>query len=136
MAREIGRKGELAKVFPSARAGSGGEGERRNVLHVTGAFRPESFRLQTQKQVLLPLLGGRSLLEREGVLLVHGRTDRDHKVLALLKGSGDLESDLTLGHLDVVLGRAVVAHQVEKAIVCGSQTRPSAFWRMLIVDLA
>jgi len=72
--------------------------------------------------VLLPggawlLLALGRLLEREGVLLVHGGDDVDHEVLALLELGGDLLTKLALRQLHVVLRRAVVRQEVQVAVV-------------------
>ena len=59
----------------------------------------------------------RGLLERKAVLLLHGRNNGDHEVLALLELGVDLLAELALWDLDVVLRRAVVRHEVEVAVV-------------------
>ena len=51
------------------------------------------------------------------MLLLHGRDDGDHEVLAVLKVVGDLVTKFALRHLHIVLRRAVVRHQVQVAVV-------------------
>lgn len=51
------------------------------------------------------------------MLLLHGRDDGDHEVLAVLKVVGDLVTKFTLRHLHIVLRRAIVRHQVQVAVV-------------------
>lgn len=62
-------------------------------------------------------LVGRSLLVGDGLLLVHGGDDGDHEVLASLKVSSDLLTNLGVGDLDVVLGTTVRVHQVEETVL-------------------
>lgn len=62
------------------------------------------------------LVGG-SFLVRDGLLLVHGGNDGDHEVLASLKVSSDLLTNLGVGDLDVVLGTTVRVHQVEETVL-------------------
>ena len=57
------------------------------------------------------------LLEGDGLLLAHGGDDSDKEILAVLKGSRDFRSDVTVRDLDVVLGVAILVHQVEETIV-------------------
>lgn len=63
------------------------------------------------------LLALGSVLERETVLLAHGRDNGDHEVLAVVEGGLDLVSDLTVGDTDVVLGVTVVGHEVKETVV-------------------
>lgn len=58
-----------------------------------------------------------SLLVRDGLLLAHGGDDGDEEVLTVIEAGGDLLADVALGDLDVVLGVAVVVHEVEVTVV-------------------
>ena len=71
----------------------------------------------TKRMEVASLLALRSLLEGEGVLLVHGRDNGDHEVLALLELSVDLLTELALRELDVVLRGTVVRHEVKVAVI-------------------
>lgn len=51
------------------------------------------------------------------MLLLHSRDDGDHEVLAILKVVGDLVTKFAFRHLDIILRRAIVRHQVEVAVV-------------------
>ncbi len=58
-----------------------------------------------------------SLLEGDGLLLAHGGDDSDEEILAAVKLLLDLFAEVAIGQLDVVLGDAVLGHQVEEAVV-------------------
>ena len=51
------------------------------------------------------------------MLLAHGRDDGDEQVLALVEVVVDLLAELTLGEAHIVLGGAVLGHEVEKPII-------------------
>ena len=68
-----------------------------------------------EKWTNLTLRGG--LLERHGLLLAHGGDDRDEQVLSFLKALGNLLAQITFRDLDVVLGDALLGHQVEETII-------------------
>ena len=57
------------------------------------------------------------LLEGDGLLLAHGRNDRDEQILAVVEVGLDLLAHVTLGELDIVLGGAVLGHEVEEAVI-------------------
>lgn len=57
------------------------------------------------------------LLEGDGLLLAHGRNDRNEQILAVVEVGLDLLAHLTLRKLDVVLGGAILGHEVEEAII-------------------
>ena len=59
----------------------------------------------------------RSLLEGNGLLLTHSRDDGDKEIFAFVEVGLDLLAHVTLGKLDVVLGGAVLSHQVEEAVI-------------------
>jgi len=64
----------------------------------------------------LTLLG--SLLGLNSSLLAHGSQDDNVGILLLgLEEAEDLLANLTIGHLDIILGVAVVAHEGEEVIV-------------------
>ena len=58
-----------------------------------------------------------SLLPGDGLLLTHGGDDGDEEILAFFKGACDFLANVGLGYLDIVLGNAVVVHQVEETII-------------------
>ena len=91
----------------------GGEGHRRR--EVT----PPPGRTRRMGDVTyksrLRALG--SLLVGDGLLLTHGGDDGDEEVLALVEVVLDLLAELAVGELDVVLGGAVLGHEVEETVV-------------------
>ena len=59
-----------------------------------------------------------SLLVGDGLLFAHGGDNGDEEVLAIVKGSSDFLSDLSLiRNLNVVLGNTIAVHQVEEIVV-------------------
>ena len=63
----------------------------------------------------LGALGG--LLEGDSLLLTHGGDDGDEEVLAIIEIGLNLLAELAVRELDVVLGGAVLGHEVEEAVV-------------------
>ncbi len=63
------------------------------------------------------LLVTSGFLEGHGLLFTHGRDDCHEKVLSVLKGSLNVLAQITLGYLDVVLGRSILSHEVEETII-------------------
>lgn len=61
------------------------------------------------------LVGG--LLEGQSSLLTHGRNDSDKKILAIVKGSLNLSSDITLRNLDIILLVSISSDHVQVAVV-------------------
>lgn len=72
-------------------------------------------RKNTWRRTNLGALG--RLLEGDGLLLAHGRNDRNEQILAVVEVGLDLLAHLTLRKLDVVLGSAILGHEVEEAII-------------------
>jgi hypothetical protein len=72
-------------------------------------------RTRRNPSIFLGSLG--RLLEGDGLLLAHGADDGDKEILALLKAGRDLLAKLAFRDSNVVLGIAILVHQVEETIV-------------------
>lgn len=57
------------------------------------------------------------LLDGDGLLLTHGRDDRDKEILALVEVALNLLAEVAVGDLDIVLGSTVLGHQVEETVI-------------------
>jgi hypothetical protein len=69
------------------------------------------------------------VLELEGHLLAEGGDDGDDELLAVLEGLLEVLAELVLGDLDVVLGVAVVVHEVEESAAGARQDVRVSFGR-------
>lgn len=73
----------------------------------------EGLRLLQTRGLRLVVLG--DVLELKSHLLAEGGDDGDNKLLAVLEGLLEVLAELVLRDLDVVLGVAVVVHEVEES---------------------
>jgi hypothetical protein len=51
------------------------------------------------------------------LLLAHGADNGDQEILSFVKPGLDVISEVTLRHLDIILGNAILCHKIEEAIV-------------------
>jgi hypothetical protein len=73
--------------------------------------------MNVYESVSHPRLLRRGLLVGNCLLLAHGGQNRDGEVLAIVEHGLDLLAEVTFGDLDVVLGRAIGGHHVEKPVI-------------------
>jgi len=59
----------------------------------------------------------RGLLERDGLLLVHGGDDSDKEIFTVIESRSDLRAKITLWNLNVILRDAIHGHQVKETVV-------------------
>ena len=87
------------------------EGDRRTDQEPLGA----SLNEMAWRQVMERTKGGTAGVTN--LFFIHGFNDCDQQILAVVKSTLNLLTEVTLGDLDIIFWSAVIRHEVKEAIV-------------------